>query len=162
MTWYTLAGVRAEKYQYHKAKRGDNMANIEGLTNEEIKEIIVEQLKDVGMDVDSLEIDVKPGPEVVLSGKVESEGARYLAKKTIMDIVGIDELNDELVVIDEPESLEEEDEDGGLYNRDEDDELTEDPFKALEDGIPYIPPDRPSHDESSEDVTWKKRNKKKN
>ena len=137
------------------------MANIEGLTNDEIKELILEQLKDAGIDVDVIEVEVNDGPEVVLTGKVESEGAKFIAKKTIRDIVGIDELHDELVIMDEPESLEEEENEGGLYNRDEDDEMTEDAFKSLEEGIPYTPPDRPLHDESGEDTTWKKRKKKK-
>ena len=137
------------------------MASIEGLTNDEIKEVILEQLKDAGIDVDVIEVEVKDGPEVVLTGKVESEGAKFIAKKTIRDIVGIDELHDELVIMDEPESLEEEEDEGGLYNRDEDDEMTEDTFKSLEEGIPYTPPDRPLHDESGEDMTWKKRKKNK-
>ena len=133
------------------------MADIEGLTNEEIKELIFEQLRDEGVDIDVLEIEVTDGPRVIVKGKVGSEGEHYLIKKTIMDVVGIDDLEDELVVIDEPESIVEENDEGGLYNCDKDEELTEDAFESLEDGIPYTPPLRPLHDESDEHMTWKKR-----
>lgn len=137
------------------------MAEIEGLTNEEIRELIFEQLRDEGVDIDVLEIEVTDGPGVIIKGKVDSEGEHYLIKKTIMDIVGIDDLEDELVIIDEPESVFEEGEEGGLYNCDKDSELTEDAFESLEDGIPYIPPLRPLHDESDEHMTWKRQKKNK-
>ncbi len=48
------------------------MANIEGLSKEEIKELVQEHLKDLDVDSDSIEVEIIDGPKVVLSGKVES------------------------------------------------------------------------------------------
>lgn len=139
------------------------MENIEGLTNDEIKELILEQLKDAGLDTSSIEIEVEKGPSIVLKGTVESSGERYIVRKTIMDIDGIEDISDELVVMEEPEGPDSEDDgmEGGLLNRDGDDTMTEDAFEAIEDGIPYIPPDRPLRDEMSDDTSWKKNRKKK-
>lgn len=138
------------------------MENIEGLNNDEIKELIIEQLKEIGVDTEAVEVEVNKGPSIVLKGTVESVSDRYLIKKTIMDIDGIDDVLDELVVMDEPEGPDEDDEytEGGLMNRDGDDTMTEDAFEAMEDGIPYIPPDRPFRDEISEGTDWKKNRKK--
>ena len=138
------------------------MDNIEGLTIEETKELILEQLKDLGVHVDAVEVMVKEGPSITLTGTVESVSDRYLIKKTIMDIDGIDDVCDELVVMDEPEGSGEDDDvsEGGLLNTDGDDTMTEDAFEAVEDGIPYVLPDKPSGDESYEDIDWKKNHKK--
>ena len=136
--------------------------NVDGLTNEEMKELIIEQLKDIGVQIDAVEVNVETGPSIVLTGAVESVSDRYLIKKTIMDIDGVEDVSDELVVMDKPEGLEGQDDSakGGLLNRDDDDTMTEDAFEAVKDGIPYIPPDRPSRDEISEDTDWKKNRRK--
>jgi hypothetical protein len=99
---------------------------------------------------------------VILRGTVGSVAERYLIKKTIMDIDGLDNISDELVVMDEPEGTDDE-EDGsevGLLNRDCDDSITEDAYEAMEDGIPYIPPDRPMRDEISDGTDWKTKRRK--
>jgi hypothetical protein len=139
------------------------MENIEGLTNDEIKELILDQLKDIGVHTDALEMEVKKGPSIELKGTVESAAERYLIKKTVMDIDGIDDVSDELVVMDEPEEYNEdgEAENQGLLNRDAGETITEDAYEAMEDGIPYSPPDRPLHDEMSDDTDWKIKRKKK-
>ncbi len=159
--WYTLS-ESSGKGVLGLGKGHAEMENIDGLTLEEIKELILEQLREIGLDAEAVEVEVRKGPSVVLSGAVESAGDKYLIKKTIMDIDGIDDLVDELVILDEPESFENEGdiEQGGLLNRDGDETLTEDAFEAMEDGIPYIPPDRPLHDEMSSDIEWKKNRKK--
>jgi hypothetical protein len=143
--------------------RGRRMEDMDGLTAEEIKELILEQLKDIGVHTDAIEIEVNKGPSVALKGAVESAAERYLIKKTVMDIDGIDDVSDDLVVMNEPEAESDDAEDaenGGLLNRDVDEEMTEDAYEAMEDGIPYIPPDRPLHDEMSDDTDWKKDRKK--
>ena len=139
------------------------MEDLEGLTNEEIKELIFEQLRDIGVHTDTIEVEVRKGPSVALKGTVESAAERYLIKKTVMDIDGIDDVLDDLVIMNEPEAESDDGEgveNGGLLNRDIDEEMTEDAFEAMEDGIPYIPPDRPLHDEMSNDTDWKKDRKK--
>ena len=143
--------------------KGHGMEDLDGLTNEEIKELILEQLKDIGINTDTIEVGVRKGPSVALKGTVGSAAERYLIKKTVMDIAGIDDVSDDLVIMDEPESESDDIEDtekGGLLNRDVDEEMTEDAFEAMEDGIPYVPPDRPLHDEMFDDTDWKKDRKK--
>lgn len=138
------------------------MADIEGLSNEEIREIILEQIKDAGVSVDVLDVEVTDGPSVSISGEVETEGERFIIRRTVKDIVGIDDLQDELILKDEPEDfIEESARDGGLLNRDDDDgEFTEDTFESMEEGIPYIPPDRPYHDDLDIDMAIKKRKRR--
>ncbi len=148
------------KFEKHPNTGSEDVENIEGLSNEEIKELIIEQLKDIGVDTEAVEVEIEKGPSIVLRGTVESVADRYLIKKTIMDIDGIDDVQDELVVMDEPEGLDDDYSEGGLLNNDGDDTMTEDAFEAMEDGIPYIPPDRPFRDEISEDPDWKKTRKK--
>lgn len=134
------------------------MANIEGLSPEEIKELIIEQLKEMSVDTEAVEVKVSEGLKITLKGKVDSHGEHYLVKETIMNIVGIEDFVDELVVIEGLDSgLEEEKE--GLYDEDDDKIGTEDAFEALEDGIPYIPPTEPKFRET-EEPRKKKRKKK--
>jgi len=52
------------------------------------------------------------------------------------------------------------DDDGGLYDEDEEVIGTEDVSKSIEDGIPYIPPTDPPQQSSPKDLKWKKRKKK--
>lgn len=122
------------------------MHELEGLTNEEIKELIQEHLEDADVDVDAVEIEVTDGPRVTLGGKVDSEGAREVVKQVIIDMVGIEEndIEDELVVVrdesDHEEQMIPEEEDGSSEEYQEDDLSTEDASQSLEEGIPYIPP----------------------
>lgn len=135
------------------------MANIEGLSKEEIKELILEQLRDMGVDFDLIEIKVIDGPKVILSGKVESPGEREMLRQTIIDIVGVDDIVDELVIIDGFFEGHDDDDPYGaadLYDEDEESAGTGDAFQSVEDGIPYIPPDSPSYQESPE-VSKKKK-----
>jgi hypothetical protein len=139
------------------------MANIEGLTKEEIKDLVIDELKSSAVDVEGIEIEVLDGPRIILKGTVDSIGEHYLVKETITDIVGIEDVSDELVIMNAPDdgSLDDMFEDGGLLNRDKEEIGTEDPFEAMEDGIPYIPPTSPSYKESPEITEWKKKKKRK-
>ena len=134
------------------------MANIEGLSAEEIKELIIEQLKEMSVNTEEIKVELSEGQQITLRGKVDSHGEHYLVKETIMNIVGIDDFIDELVVI-EGLNVDLEEEEEGLYDEDEDKIGTEDAFEALEDGIPYIPPTEPRFRET-EEPKKKKRKKK--
>ena len=134
------------------------MANIEGLSAEEVKELVIEQLKEMAVDTEAIEVEVSEGPQITLRGKVDSQGDHYLVKETLMNIVGVDDFVDELVVIEGLDSSQEEEKEG-LYDEDEDKIGTEDAFEALENGIPYIPPTEPRFREA-EEPKKKKRKKK--
>lgn len=138
------------------------MGNIEGLSIEEIKELILDQINELGINLDAVEIEVAKGPKVVLRGKTDSAGERALLERAIMDIVGVDDVVDELVVIRaasnslEDEELEEE---SGFHDEDDEKMGTEDVSQSVEDGIPYIPPDHPRYQEISKTRKWKKKKK---
>jgi hypothetical protein len=139
------------------------MENIDRLSNEELRELILEQIKNLGVDLDAVEIEVINGPKVVLRGKVGSDSEREMIKQTIIDIVGIDDVVDELVVIqgvDDGLEDEESREESELRDQDEENMGTEDAFQSVEDGIPYIPPTSPTYQESPKKIRWKKRKKK--
>ena len=139
------------------------MASIEGLSKEELKELILEEIRDLGLDPETIEVEILKGPKVVLRGKVDSGVERALIKQTIMDIVGIDEVIDELMAIrgaDETPGEEGQDK-YDLYEQDEEFVGTEDPTRAVEDGIPYIPPTSPSFQEATEKPKRKRKPKAK-
>ncbi|MDP8299996.1 MAG: hypothetical protein P9L88_08875 [Candidatus Tantalella remota] len=138
------------------------MANIEGLTKEEIKDLVIDELKGSAVDVGDIEIEVLDGPRIILKGTVDSIGEHYLVTETITGIVGIEDISDELIIINAPDDGSEDDrcDDGGLMNRDDEEIGTEDAFQSMEDGIPYIPPTSPSYKESSEITEWKKKKRK--
>jgi len=136
--------------EYHILKE-EAMANIEGLSKEEIKELIQEHLKELDVDFDSIDVDIVDGPKVVLSGKVESRGEREMIEEVLMDIVGLDDIVDELVIIDGG-TVENDDkdlyDDEDVYDEDDDSMGTENAFQSIEEGIPYTPPTSPSYKES--------------
>jgi len=140
---------------------GDAMGNIDGLTTEEIKELILDDLRDVDADVEGVEVEVSRGPVVVLKGKVDSEADREIIIETITDIVGVDDIRDEMIVIEDVEDLDAaESEEEGVSDQEDKDVGTEDAFQSVEDGIPYIPPMRPTHRGPSETSRWKKRKRR--
>ncbi len=142
------------------------MENIEGLSNEELKELILEHLREDGVDPETIEVEVQDGPRVILKGKVDSGTQHEMIKQIITDIVGVEDIIDEIMVIqgvDDDEILEEdeEEEEKDVYDEDEEDTGTEDAFRAVEDGIPYIPPTNPSFQELPEKPRRRRKTKKK-
>ena len=146
-----------------KTQQEEIMEDFNGLTSEELKEVIIEHLKNIGIDTDTIEIIVSGTGPVVLTGKVNSDCERKMIKQTLMDVLDIEAIVDELVVI---QSADTEDADSkssdtpDLYDTDDETIGTEDAFQSVEDGIPYIPPSNPTYQESPETVKWKKKKKK--
>ena len=140
------------------------MENIEGLSKKEIKALILHQLDEAGVDHEMVEIKVSDGPKVVLVGEVPSRDAQKAIRQIITGEVGIRDIVDGLIVVEGMDSdLEYEDSYGAndLSDMDEDNIGTEDIFRSIEDGIPYIPPTTASYEEESDTSQWKKRRKRK-
>ena len=138
------------------------MGNVDDLSLEELKEYILEQLRGLGVDTDPLEIEIEEGPKVTLRGKVDSASGHEMIIQTIMDLADVDNVTDELVVIEDAVvgfDSEGAEDDSELYDQDDESLGTEDAFRSVEDGIPYIPPTNPTYQESP---ASKKRKKKKN
>ena len=116
------------------------MGNIERLSDIEMRALIVESLKAVHVDPELISIRVKKGPKVVLGGEVDSRRERGLIIQTIMDIVGVEDVVDEMCIINGRHDDHLDDDDGELYDEDNQCIGTEDAYRAIEDGVPYIPP----------------------
>ncbi|MGB2651523.1 MAG: BON domain-containing protein [Candidatus Omnitrophota bacterium] len=139
------------------------MGDIEGLSDRKLKELILRQLKELGVDLDVIKIKVEKGPRVSLRGEVYSDRERHMVLQTVIDTVGADAISDGLVVV--HGLYDDIEEDGGyrgdgLTDQDEDFIGTEDVFQSIEDGIPYIPPTSPAYQKTTEKEEWKKRKKK--
>ena len=121
------------------------MSDLQGLSNAELKQIIEENLKERGFDPDTINIKIKKGARVILRGEVDVRRQRDLIIQTITDIVGVDDLVDNLVILQESHGAVSEkdayDENGDkLFDQDNECVGTEDVFRSVEDGVPYIPP----------------------
>jgi hypothetical protein len=146
------------------------MAKKESLSNDELKEIILEHLEDMGIAPGHVQVRVLKGPKVILRGEVPSESEREDLKNFIVDITGIGNILDGLKVSrDEYSGTEEEgpSEEHELYDEDREYVGTDDVFRSVEDGVPYIPPTGPPPEEEEEETEEeeeeeaKKRGKKK-
>jgi hypothetical protein len=140
------------------------MGNVNGLSKEELKAYILEQIRDLGIDVETIEVDIGDGPVIILRGKVDSASERGMINQTIMDLADIEEVIDELVVVQGvSEGLEDQrfDEKASLYDEDEECVGTEDAFRSVADGVPYIPPSKPTYQGSSDNKKWKRKKKQK-
>ncbi|MFC1548639.1 hypothetical protein ACFL5E_01615 [Candidatus Omnitrophota bacterium] len=139
------------------------MEDISGLSNSELKELILGRLGELGVEHELIIIEIKEGPKVILRGEVYTEGDRKMVVQSIIDDLGVDDVVDELIVLQEDyEDLEgkgEEEQEEDIYEQGEEYVGTEDVFRSIEDGIPYIPPTSPTYQESPETVKWKKKKK---
>ncbi len=141
------------------------MAKIEGLSNKELKELIVQSLKETGVDPDLFEVKIKKGARVVLRGEVDSERERDLIMRTIRDVAGIDDIVDGLIILKglhndlpgDDSDYEHEDE---LFDDDHECIGTEDVFRSVEDGLPYIPPTDARFERSFEEKREKRPRRK--
>ena len=136
------------------------MNNTEGLTNEDIRELIVGQLKSHGIDAELVEVVVTKGPKVTLRGDVDSLREKELINQIIIDEVGISKIRNELEVFDDiysdlDDNYKDQDE---FFDEDNEYIGTEDVFRSVEDGIPYIPPTTASFEE--EEKSKKRRRRK--
>ena len=130
------------------------MGNINGLSDNKMRGLIVKSLKAVHVDPELISIGVKNGSIVVLSGEIDSRQEKALVIQTIMDVVGVEDVVDDMNVVDGRYEDSMEDDDSELYDEDNQCIGTEDTHRAIEDGVPYIPPthspseefdDRPRH-----------------
>ncbi len=116
--------------------------NFDELSGSDLKDLIFNQLKSSGIDTELLEIDVKNGPFVIIRGEIKSDRTRELIKQVILEEVGISKIKDELHSSDDDYSDEDVnlDDEDNFYDEDNEYIGTEDVFRSVEDGIPYIPP----------------------
>lgn len=150
---------------------GGDLYDLANMTDEEIRQLVVQQLHEYpNLDADWIDVQVSEG-FVTLSGRVGTDSEYEVAEEVVHDVIGIEAYLNELVVdethrvqtpeaADEDVAMEEEMEDqlGGanLNQSDTAEHLVEnleseafgthDMGDAIQDGIPYVPPDRPLGD----------------
>ena len=113
-----------------------------------LRKSILEMLELEGYDISHIRIDVEDGV-VYLSGEVESDEAKEEVDVLINEIIGVEEVSNELTTgLDTNDEIDLESDDGNtsldtLDEGDDGEEGTTDPSRASDEGIPYIPPDRP-------------------
>jgi hypothetical protein len=143
-----------------------------GMSDDEIYDVVVQHLGEYPeLDVGWIEVAVRGG-RVTLSGRVSSDGEAQIAEKALVEVLGLAEVSNELVV-DElhrgeaPEAADE----ALAQDQEVDDQLgepneqnqsdtaahlmedldaqtygTHDVGTAIEEGAPYMPPQRPVPD----------------
>ena len=151
-------------------QHGGDLYNLGDMSDDEIRELVVEQLREANVDADWVEVQVKDG-FVTLGGRVGTDSEVQVAESVVHDIIGIEEYANELVVdelhrFEGPEAADEhvameadmDDQlgDPGGNQSDTADHLVEDlnsqtfgthdMGEAIQDGVAYIPPDRPVGD----------------
>lgn len=145
--------------------------DFDNMTDDEIYDVVVQQLNEYpSIDPGWIEVRVQDG-HVTLSGRVGTDAEKQVAEKVVVEVMGIGEFTNELVVSelvrgDVPEAADM----AAAYEAEFDDHLggggpnqsdtaahlvqdldtqtygTRDMQEAIEEGAPYIPPDRPIAD----------------
>jgi hypothetical protein len=76
----------------------EDMSSIEDMDDDELKEFIIDRLSEHnGLDTDDIEVEVENGM-VRLSGRVGTEAELRMAEHVLTDVVGVTEVDNELVV----------------------------------------------------------------
>lgn len=80
------------------ANNYDDLYDIENLGDEELRDVVLQQLRDnPRLDVDLIDVAVTNGA-VRLSGRVGTEQEQQLAERVLTDMLGIAEVDNELVI----------------------------------------------------------------
>ena len=150
---------------------GGDLFDFENMTDDEIREVVSQQLREYpNLDADWIDVDVRDG-FVTLSGRVGTDSEVRVAEAILDDVLGLENFSNELVVdelhrgtvseaADEAATEDEEvDEQMGEPAMDQSDTAahlvenledqtfgTHDMGEAIQEGIPYVPPDRPVGD----------------
>ncbi len=76
----------------------EDMSSIEDMDDDELKDFVLDRLSEhEGLDADDIEVDVENGM-VRLSGRVGTEAELRIAEHVLTDVVGVPEVDNELVV----------------------------------------------------------------
>ncbi|MDQ3308778.1 MAG: BON domain-containing protein [Gemmatimonadota bacterium] len=153
------------------ARDFDRMLDTEGLSDDELYDLIIQQFNEQPeLDTGWIDVSVRNGL-VTLSGRVGTDSEVRTAENILSDVLGIREFANELIVDElHREMAPEAADDAAAADREVDDQRgernmstadsaqhliedldgqtfgTHDLQSAIQDGIPYVPPDRPMAD----------------
>ena len=153
-------------------EHGGDLYDLGSMTDDEIRDLVVQQLREYpNVDADWIEVLVSGGV-VTLTGRVGTDQELQVAEAVLADVIGVATYSNELMVdeLHRQESAEaiddwlveedaSEDQLGGSPESQQSDTAehlvedleaetfgTHDMQESIQDGIPYIPPDRPIGD----------------
>lgn len=152
-------------------EHGGDLYDLSNMSDDEIRELVVQQLHEYpNIDADWIDVQVKNGL-VTLSGRVGTDAELQVAEAVVHDVIGIESYSNELMVdelhrgegaeaiddwLAEENEMEDQLGDAASQQSDTADHLVEDleaetfgthdVGEAIQDGMPYIPPDRPIGD----------------
>lgn len=152
-------------------QHGGDVFDFSTMTDDEVYDVVTEHLRESpNLDADWIEVSVKDGT-VTLSGRVGTDGERQVAESVLAEVLGIRDFSNDLVVDElhrgtEPMAADEAvasdlevDEQLGEDERNQSDTAghleqnletdtygTHDLGTSIEDGTPYVPPERPIPD----------------
>lgn len=153
------------------ARDFDRMLDTEGLSDDDLYDLIIQQFNEQPeLDTGWIDVSVRNGL-VTLSGRVGTDSEVRTAENILTDVLGIREFANELIVDElHREMAPEAADDAAAADREVDDQRgernmstadsaqhliedldgqtfgTHDLQSAIQDGIPYVPPDRPMAD----------------
>jgi hypothetical protein len=138
------------------------------MTDAELQELVTQQLAEYpNVDAGWIDVSVDDGT-VTLAGTVGTDGEKRVAEKVVVEVIGVENCVNELIVNElHREELPEDADEAEAVMRETDEELgrglrqqsdtaahlvddleaetrgTHDPQQAIQEGPPYVPPDRP-------------------
>ena len=137
------------------------MSKNDNLSNKDLRELIIERLREIDIDTELIQIDVHDGSKVTLGGEADFSRERDLIIQTIFEIVWVEDIKDHMIIMEDEdyafrlEGMELE-RSGDLFDEDNECIGTEDVFRAVEDGMPYIPPTTSSFDKENNNAEKRK------
>lgn len=156
------------------ARDFENLHDVDDLSDDELRELVHAQMREHrGVDDNDIVVQVEDGV-VRLEGRVGTEGERRIAERILTDVIGVQQVENELVVdpirrAESPEAADDhlasEEEHEGLLLGDRpvpfspeaehlSDELeaerrtdgTTDVQDTIENAVPWVPPERPTQE----------------
>lgn len=150
---------------------GGDLYDLSNMTDDEIRDLVIQQLNEYpNIDAGWIDVQVKDGL-VTLAGRIGTDNEYRVAEEIVHDVIGIQNYSNELMVdethrtllpeaADEANAEEEElDDQLGTPDMDQSDTAshliedlegqtfgTHDMQRAIEGGMPYVPPDHPVGD----------------
>ena len=152
------------------ARDFEDIRSLDDLNDDELRQLVRERIAEhAGLDPDDITVRIE-GAQVVLEGRVGTDGERRIAEHVVTDVVGIVDVRNDLVVdpirraespMDIDDHLAEEERTEGVLlgdrapQREDEDALesdddmahgfgTTDVQKVMESGAPWIPPTGPT------------------
>lgn len=120
------------------------MKNNREESSKEVEKFIKTKLKENGIYPELLRVKIEDVSKVILQGEVESWETKYVVYQIVSDMLDSYDVIDEMDVFEGAYGCFDDNEDE-MLDEDRESVGTEDVFRSVEEGMPYIPPSIPSY-----------------